>query len=193
MSHQGSGRAPGRDRSGPHELAAFAGKRETRRNLALASIGGAVVVGAFSFMWFGARTLRDRAPASSSGDNRPDVTRFAALTPVQMTVSKGFDGFAEFAPDGSSVAFSSDRSGSMEIFVQGLASGSSPQQLTANGRLNVQPSWSGDGQFLAYCELGGGGIWIIPSRGGTPRRLLTLAHMRDGPLMAGESCSRNGH
>ena len=104
---EGSGRAPGRDRSGPHAACGFRREAETRRNLALASIAGAVVVGAFSFIWFGTRTLRDRAPASSSGDNRPDVTRFAALTPVQMTVSKGFDGFAQFAPDGWSVAFSS--------------------------------------------------------------------------------------
>ena len=164
------------------QLASIGGTPETRRNLALASIAGAVVVGAVGFMWLGTQALRDRAGVRPSRDSRPDVAMLAALKPVLITSSKGFDGFVEFAPDGTSVAFSSDRAGSMEIFVQGLASGSSPQQLTANGRQNVQPSWSADGQFIAYCELVGGGIWIMPSRGGTARKVSEFgSHPRWSP------------
>src|SRR5215510_8925876 len=76
-----------------------------------------------------------------------------------------------FSPDGTSVAYSSDRSGSFEVYVQGLAGGSTALALTSNGRHNVQPAWSPDGQFIAFHEMAGGGIWIVPSRGGVARRV----------------------
>jgi Tol biopolymer transport system component/DNA-binding winged helix-turn-helix (wHTH) protein len=104
----------------------------------------------------------------------PDIARFAAARPQQVTTGKGFDGFLTFAPDGKSMAYASDRSGALELYVQGVAAGSIATPLTNNGRHNVQPAWSPDGQFIAYHEMAGNGIWIVPSRGGVARKITTF-------------------
>ena len=101
----------------------------------------------------------------------PDVVKLAALKPEQMTAGKSYDGFLSFAPDGKSLAFSSDRSGALEVYVQSAAQGSTSTALTANGRHAVQPAWSPDGQFIAYHEMSDNGIWVVPSRGGVARKV----------------------
>jgi Tol biopolymer transport system component len=55
--------------------------------------------------------------------------------------------------------------------VQSAAQGSTSTALTTNGRHSVQPVWSPDGQFIAYHEISGNGIWIVPSRGGVARQV----------------------
>jgi Tol biopolymer transport system component len=72
-----------------------------------------------------------------------------------------------------------------------LAPGAEPAALTDNGRQNVQPAWSPDGQYLAYHEMAGGGIWVVPSRGGVPRQVSTFgahpAWSPDGRRLAFQS------
>src|SRR5262245_7397532 len=101
----------------------------------------------------------------------PDVAKLAALKPEQLTAGTSYDGYLSFAPDGKTIAFSSDRSGTLEIYVQGEARGSTSMPLTSTGRHSVQSAWSPDGQFIAYHELSGNGIWVAPSRGGVARKV----------------------
>jgi Tol biopolymer transport system component/DNA-binding winged helix-turn-helix (wHTH) protein len=88
-------------------------------------------------------------------------------TPVSTT--RGFNAFPTFSPDGSAVAFSSDRSGRLEIYVRPLAAGARETPITSDGQENVQPAWSPDGRFIAYHSLRRGGLWILPALGGVPR------------------------
>lgn len=124
-------------------------------------------------VWAGLSFVRPQAEGAhrSTGDGGPDIERLATLRPHQLTSGVGFDGFLTFSPDGTRMAFSSDRSGALEIYVQGVSSGSTPVAVTSNGRHNVQPVWSPDGQFIAYHEMAGNGIWVVPSTGGTARRV----------------------
>ncbi len=100
-----------------------------------------------------------------------DLATAAALSPEQLTVATGFDGYLAFSPDGTTIAYSSDRSGALEIYVEGLAEGSVATSLTPGAGQCIQPAWSRDGRFIAYAELAGGGIWIVPSRGGAARKV----------------------
>ena len=56
--------------------------------------------------------------------------------------------------------------------MEGLAEGSVATSLTrGTGHQGIQPAWSPDGRLIAYTELAGSGIWIVPSRGGTARKI----------------------
>ena len=95
-----------------------------------------------------------------------------ALTPARISISGSMNVDPALSPDGSAVAFASDRSGSFEIYVVGLARGSREVALTSDGKNNMQPAWSPDGRWIAYAHNNGGGLWIVPSTGGTPRQLV---------------------
>jgi Tol biopolymer transport system component/DNA-binding winged helix-turn-helix (wHTH) protein len=80
---------------------------------------------------------------------------------------------AQFSPDGQRVAFQSDRSGDMQIWV-GDADGANALKLTAMKPVNTgTPRWSPDGQTIAFdsSDEGQYEIYVVPSTGGKPRRL----------------------
>jgi Tol biopolymer transport system component len=123
--------------------------------------------------WAALPFVRPQAEGSrrSPVEGELDIERLATLRPRQLTSGTGFDGFLTFSPDGTRMAFSSDRSGALETYVQSVSAGSTPVALTSNRRHNVQPVWSPDGQFVAYHEMAGNGIWVVPSTGGTARKV----------------------
>lgn len=91
--------------------------------------------------------------------------------PVQLTTHAGLDLHPALSPHENAIAFVSDRTGSLEIFVRALDGSATETPLTSDGAQNVQPAWSPDGRFIAYHSQRGGGIWIVPSRGGTPKQI----------------------
>jgi Tol biopolymer transport system component/DNA-binding winged helix-turn-helix (wHTH) protein len=91
--------------------------------------------------------------------------------PVQLTSSTALDIFPTISPDGNAVAYSSNRSGSFEIYVKQLTPTAKEIQLTSDGSQNFQPAWSPAGDFIAFYSKRLGGIWIVPAFGGAPRKL----------------------
>ena len=77
------------------------------------------------------------------------------------------------APDGSRIAFVSNRTGSKEIWIAN-SDGSNQTQLTFfNGPSVGSPRWSPDGKRIAFDGYAGGSsdIYVIPVEGGKPARL----------------------
>jgi Tol biopolymer transport system component len=95
----------------------------------------------------------------------------ADLQLKRLTNRRGFTGTPAVAPDGHAVVYSSDASGSLELYLVNLVQGSGEVALTKDGGHNVQPSWSPDGQWIAFHSRRRGGVWIIPSSGGTPQQV----------------------
>jgi Tol biopolymer transport system component/DNA-binding winged helix-turn-helix (wHTH) protein len=114
---------------------------------------------------------REAAPVSGGQRAAGDQAGDAIEWPVQLTTHAGLDMQAALSPHADAIAFVSDRTGSLEIFVRALDGSATETPLTSDGAQNVQPAWSPDGRFIAYHSQRGGGIWIVPSRGGTPRQL----------------------
>ena len=84
--------------------------------------------------------------SNSGGDWNVFLQRVNGTNPTNLTASSTvYDGEASVSPDGSSVAFRSDRQGG-GIFVMG-ASGESPRQLATFG---YNPVWSPDGTSLMF-------------------------------------------
>jgi serine/threonine protein kinase len=90
-----------------------------------------------------------------------------------ISSSEGFQTEVEYSPDGKYIVFSSDRSGSHEIW-RCNADGSNPMELTFFGGPSAgSAQWSPDGQFITFDSRakGNGNIYVINSNGGTPRLL----------------------
>lgn len=122
---------------------------------------------------------------------RSGVTEAMTGRTSQITTSASLDIFPTLSPDGSSIAYSSDRSGNFEIYVKQLTAGGREIQLTSDGEQNFQPAWSADGQRIAYYKKNRGGIWLTPALGGIPRQLTDFgsrpAWSRDGAWIAFQS------
>jgi eukaryotic-like serine/threonine-protein kinase len=98
--------------------------------------------------------------------------------PIRIVVSTRQDSAPAVSPDGSRIAFASDRSGSFEIYLSG-SDGSDPVQLTSMKAPDTgTPRWSPDGKQIAFDSRleGHSDIFVISADGGSPRRLTTEAY-----------------
>jgi dipeptidyl aminopeptidase/acylaminoacyl peptidase len=92
-----------------------------------------------------------------------------------LIVSALADYGPQFSPDGSRIAFESDRGGAAEEIWVAQADGSKPVQMTHNlGRHQGTPHWSPDGRWIAFDSQGKDGHWdiyVVDASGDRPRRL----------------------
>jgi Tol biopolymer transport system component/DNA-binding winged helix-turn-helix (wHTH) protein len=90
----------------------------------------------------------------------------AQRTLTRLTFDDGLQIGATWSPDGRFIAYSSNRGGKFDIWVQQV-SGGDPVQITKGPGHNWQPDWSPDGKYIAYrSEDGEGGLFVIPALGG---------------------------
>ncbi|RMD63709.1 MAG: hypothetical protein D6824_04930 [Planctomycetota bacterium] len=74
-------------------------------------------------------------------------------TVTQLTSDPANDVMPQFSPDGSRIAFASDRSGSWDIYVMNRDGGPAVQ-ITNESSHEMHPTWSPDGRYIAYSRLG---------------------------------------
>jgi len=87
-------------------------------------------------------------------------------TLTRLTFDDGLQIGATWSPDGRLVAYSSNRGGKFDIWVQQV-NGGNPIQVTKGPGQNWQPDWAPDGKYIAYrSEAGDGGLFIVPALGG---------------------------
>ena len=114
-----------------------------------------------------------RTPRSSRTRISGASTPQGKQPPVKVISSTQYDSSPQYSPDGSRVAFRSNRTGSNEIWVSD-SSGRIPVQLTRyGGPLTGTPRWSPDGMNIAFDTRpeGQADIYVVSSIGGVPRRM----------------------
>jgi Tol biopolymer transport system component/DNA-binding winged helix-turn-helix (wHTH) protein len=122
----------------------------TKRLGALALLAAIVLLGAGSLWIFKRRDIPAAVPQR---------------TLTRITFDEGLQNEPTWSPDGRYIAYSSDRGGKFDIWVQQV-SGGGPVQITKGPGHNWQPDWSPDGKYIAYRSEGGGGLFLIPTLGG---------------------------
>lgn len=106
------------------------------------------------------------------------VDQSFAADPIQITTHPGLDLCAAWSPDGSQIAFSSDRSGNRDIWVIASAGGVATQ-ITTHVADDTSPTWSPDGLQIAFGSIrSSGGIYRIPAIGGLETQVTTSGQDR---------------
>ena len=103
--------------------------------------------------------------------NPPNRSATHSLKLRRVTSDSGLTLDGVISPDGTLVAFASDRSGmeNLDIWVKQLPGGE-PIPLTRNAADDSQPDFSPDGtEIVFHSERGGGGIYLISALGGQER------------------------
>ncbi len=106
--------------------------------------------------------------AVSPEDGRPRGSPESVVSTTRVE-SRG-----AWSPDGSAIAFNSDRRGDMNLWLRTIAGGKERQLTTGPGG-DYQPSWSPDGRSLAFfsARAGNADIWSLSLSDGKLRQLTT--------------------
>jgi serine/threonine protein kinase/Tol biopolymer transport system component len=109
--------------------------------------------------------------------NRPAPAPVKPRALTRLTFDDGLQIGATWSPDSRFIAYSSDRNGKFDIWLQ-LLSGGDPVQITKGPGANWQPDWSPDGNYIAYRSEKEGGLFIIPALGGeeSKRRISSFGY-----------------
>lgn len=158
----------------------------TRRGNSAASDGSLANAGGLSD---GGGNLAQVSFAIEGGDYAPDVDRTGSFlvyastqhsptfdiyrksvdgrTVTQLTTDPSDDLMPSIAPDGTKIAFASNRNGNWDIYMMPIGGGA-PTQLTADTDEEVQPTWAPDGRRIAFSRKNGRTntweIWIVDTQ-----------------------------
>ena len=89
-------------------------------------------------------------------------------TTTRLTSDPAAERTAAFSPDGSRVAFVSDRGGSTGIYVKASSGAGNEELLFKSGPVQALDEWTRDGRFLIYQAISpqtGQDLWILPLEG----------------------------
>ncbi len=113
----------------------------------------------------------------------------------RLTDNAARDQFPRFSPDGSTIAFSSNRDGNYDVFTI-PATGGKPRQLTFHTAADNVVGWTNDGKKVVFSSTRGNGafpsvatLWEAPADGGIETPISTdwgssASFSQDGSKMA---------
>ena len=110
----------------------------------------------------------------------------AEISSLGDPAGPGNDTEAAWSPDGRTIAFQSDRDGSLDLFLLDVNSGQVRPLVHGPGHACF-PAWSPDGKWIVYSYAhftntafeglkNGYNLFVVPVAGGTPRRLTEGLH-----------------
>jgi Tol biopolymer transport system component len=109
---------------------------------------------------------------AADGSNQTRLTNTVARNFILDTA---WDSFPSWSPDGTKIAFDSNRDGNQEIYVMNAADGSNPTRLTYDNVSDSGSSWSPDGTKIAFSSAKDGNleIYLMNAADGSGQTRLT--------------------
>jgi serine/threonine protein kinase len=154
-----------RDRADP--------SRRRRTLVSFAAVGLLLVATAALALWWRTRPATSGQPAS--GAVSPAIAE--TYSQRRLTFGEGLQTDPALSPDGRFLAYSSDKAGQYDIWVQPVDGDSDPVRVTRSEAHDTEPAWSPDGNTLVFrSERKGGGLFLVPAFGGAERQLTTFGH-----------------
>ena len=142
----------------------LAGRVAGRRRLALAGAATVLIAATAVAVWWWRANLPGSGPSGAAAPVERTLTRLTSAPGLQTDVT--------FSPDGRFIAYASDQGGNFDIWVQPVAGGGDPVQVTKSPAPDTEPDWSPDGSQIVFrSERGGGGLYLVSALGGPERRL----------------------
>jgi len=107
---------------------------------------------------------------------------------TRFTFDSAMDWFPSWSPDGRRLAFSSERTGSHDMWINDVGGSTSEQPLYQHPDDNVGPeSWSPDGKWLVFLRVVDGtnqDIWAMEVDGGEPVPLVASSFREVSPSVS---------
>ena len=127
---------------------------------------------------------------TSTREGTADIFAFDRTSPevlVPVTSGSGDDIGSAYSPDGSRIAFASNRDGNFEIYVVD-ADGTNATRITTTEANETEPAWTPDGRRIVFQSDASGApqVWIM-NADGSDQRALT-----DGPANMEPAVSPDG-
>lgn len=119
------------------------------------------------------------------------ATAAPRVAPQRLLGSTRYEEAPHVSPDGSRIAYVSERSGTSEVWISDI-DGSNPVQLTTfNGPYTSSPRWSPDGRRIAFAAMASGDadVYLVEVAGGLPTRLTATASLEVNPHWSPDGAS----
>lgn len=129
-----------------------------------------------------------------SGEGNPDIYNIDMTGKILKRITSGPMGAMNVepavSPDGKYLAYSSDRAGRPMIYILNLEEGGDPKRLTFAGSFNAAPSWSHDGNKIAFSGWANRNFDIYTiDRSGSNLKKITEASKSNGRQASNENPS----
>ena len=138
------------------------------------------------------QTDRNIAPAHDSVPARLQLDLYVinadGTGETQISADTANEAQPAWSPDGTKIAFVTDRDGNNEIYVMN-ADGTNVRRLTTNAAADEQPAWSPDGGKIAFVSTRSGNtdVWVMDSTGANPAPLTNDAAVDVLPVWSPDS------
>ncbi len=147
-----------------------------REGKALGSVGDPGLYRTLALSPDGKRVAIERADSQNPGNRNIWLYDFARGVTTRFTFDSNWDSSPIWSPDGSRIAFSSNRSGTFDLYEKASNLAGEDEVVFKSNDAKLPTSWSSDGRFLLYQNTGTSQVWILPLNGGGDRKPVAMEH-----------------